>query len=283
MARPHRNRMPFRGVLAPIDVASDRAPSGARGKRVILTRAAAERALPSLIGMAVGCTPSLDGHDARRKVGVITAARIERSAVNAAGESSGISGSGGAGCENIVVEGHLFGHDFPEVSRELRARGQQLGMSYEVTDAAVEDLNAGVWRLTDVTFTGAAVLRRDKAAYRGTSMALCAHAASGSAAPPPRSSDPTVPVCRSPITHHKSQITLPETAFDIETSHVGTFNSDIRQGASTMKQQQFEQLTSARIARRMQGEKCTTFGSVDTRSRSRAENFSYLNPQARPM
>jgi hypothetical protein len=41
-------------------------------------------------------------------------------------------------------------------------------MSYEIADAQVEDMTASVWVLNKVTFTGAAVLRRDKAAYRST-------------------------------------------------------------------------------------------------------------------
>jgi hypothetical protein len=41
-------------------------------------------------------------------------------------------------------------------------------MSYEIADARVADLQAKVWTLTQVTFTGAAILRRDKAAYRDT-------------------------------------------------------------------------------------------------------------------
>src|SRR5690242_11642933 len=72
----HPNRLPFRGVLTLVDVASDKPPSGAKGHCVMLTRAAAEKALPSLLGMALDFTPNLDGHDARRKVGVITSAEI---------------------------------------------------------------------------------------------------------------------------------------------------------------------------------------------------------------
>jgi hypothetical protein len=37
-----------------------------------------------------------------------------------------------------------------------------------VADARVADVRAGVWTLTRVTFTGAAILRRDKAAYQET-------------------------------------------------------------------------------------------------------------------
>ncbi len=72
----HPNRAEFRGVLTIVDVASDKSPSGARGHRVLLTRRAAEAAIPSLLGMALDYSPTLDRHDARRKIGVITRAEI---------------------------------------------------------------------------------------------------------------------------------------------------------------------------------------------------------------
>ncbi len=52
--------------------------------------------------------------------------------------------------------------------RNVRASRAGLGMSYEIADALVEDIKASVWVLNRVTFTGAAVLRRDKAAYFST-------------------------------------------------------------------------------------------------------------------
>lgn len=209
----HPNRVDFGGVLTVIDVPSHRAPHGAKGRRVLLTRAAAEKALPSLIGMALDYVPSFDGHDARRKVGVITRAEIVG--------------------RNLEVGGHLYGKDFPEIVEQVakfgrrprveperlrgslanRARegerlraslaeatarirsltasirkeerrqastiilraeaseargGTGLGMSYEVTDVDVVDLQSRVWILRKVTFTGAAILRKCKAAYQDT-------------------------------------------------------------------------------------------------------------------
>jgi hypothetical protein len=182
----HPNRVGFRGVLTMVDVASDRPPAGARGHRVLLTRRAAEAAIPSLLGMGLDYAPALDRHDVRRKVGVITRAEIV-----------------GRGIE---VGGFLYARDFPEIvaeialSRQLSAirrdisapstsSGQALsqsarkggaatragmpalhglGMSYEIADAQIEDLKAKVWVLNKLTFTGAAILRREKAAYRGT-------------------------------------------------------------------------------------------------------------------
>lgn len=151
----HPNRVPFEGVLTRVDEPSNRPPSGARGHRVILTRAAALAALPSLMGMAVDYAPGWDGHDARRKCGIITQADVEGNCLR--------------------VSGYLFGKDFPEVEQRVRRSvAGTMGMSYEIADAHVEDMNADVWTLTRATFTGAAILLREKAAYRNTSFQLAA-------------------------------------------------------------------------------------------------------------
>jgi hypothetical protein len=148
----HPNRSNFCGVLTLVDTPSDRSPAGARGHRVILTRTAAEKALASLIGMGIDYTPGMDGHDARRKVGIITSAEI-------------------VGRE-LVVSGYLFGRDFADVVAAIEQGGQQLGMSYELANAEVEDISAGIWRITDAVFTGAAVLFRHRAAYQNTSIEM---------------------------------------------------------------------------------------------------------------
>jgi len=208
----HPNRTDFTGVLTLVDVPSQRSPQGAQGHRVVLTREVAERALPSLIGMALDYTPSFDRHDIRCKVGVITQAEVVG--------------------RNLEIGGYLYAKDFPEVVREiakagrrkihqltgtanlrgdaveqgarlraslakavvgireltggirhehppgnrmvLRAEavasgaGEGLGMSYELTDVDVVDRRARFWILTHATFTGAAILKRSKAAYQDT-------------------------------------------------------------------------------------------------------------------
>jgi hypothetical protein len=69
----------------------------------------------------------------------------------------------------ITVAGYLYARDFPDVVHELRAGGRSmLGMSYEIADARVAEFSAPIWTITQFTFTGAALLRRDKAAYRDT-------------------------------------------------------------------------------------------------------------------
>jgi len=225
----HPNRKGFQGVLTMVDMVSERAPSGARGHRVVLTRKAAEAALPSLLGMALDYSPSLDRHDVRRKVGVITSAEIVG--------------------RNVELGGYLFARDFPEIVEEIAKSGRGsggrlsessnesggvvrsgmqvmagnlrsqtvangcglrnslmaaaerifslaefmkkgsqasvhgatiraetcvevdcsgLGLSYEVTAVQVADTREHVWRLLKVMFTGAAILRKNKAAYQDT-------------------------------------------------------------------------------------------------------------------
>jgi hypothetical protein len=229
--RGHPNRRAFQGVLTMVDVPSERPPSGAKGHLVVLTRRAAEAALPSLLGMGVDYSPALDKHDVRCKVGVITRAEIVG--------------------RNVELGGYLFARDFPEIVEEIAKSGREngrrsfessrekfaqahivsvvaadcgrkrlaeerglrsplrfaareilrlaealgarnkqtqagtlmstiraetgiasggsgLGMSYEVTEVQLADARARVWMLEKVTFTGAAILRRDKAAYQDT-------------------------------------------------------------------------------------------------------------------
>lgn len=163
----HPNRAEFRGVLTFVDVPSDKPPSGAKGHRVVLTKEAAEAALPSLLGMALDYTPSLDRHDARMKIGVITSAEVVQTPTLRCAKD------GAPGGYRLEVGGYLFARDFPEVINEMRAAGRNvLGMSYEIADARIADMNAPVWTITSCTFTGAALLRRDKAAYRNTSIEL---------------------------------------------------------------------------------------------------------------
>jgi len=149
----HPNRVPFEGVLTMVNTASDKAPAGARGHRVLLTKEAAEKALASLVGMAVDYRPGWDGHDARRKIGLLTEANVVG--------------------QRLMVRGYLYARDFPEVASAMAAHAPEtMGMSYELADARVEDMRAEVWKLTRVTFTGAAILLREKAAYRGTSFRM---------------------------------------------------------------------------------------------------------------
>ena len=139
----HPNRVPFEGVLTVVNAASDKSPAGARGHRVLLTREAAEKALPSLLGMAVDYRPGWDGQDARRKkVGILTEGKSQVRGLLCTDTYTRATPRSGAGDDGT--------------------RAGWMGMSYELADARVEDMRAEVWKLTRVTFTGAAILLRRK-------------------------------------------------------------------------------------------------------------------------
>jgi hypothetical protein len=150
----HPNKMPFSGVLTKLDEPSDFAPGGAAGKRIIVTTEAAQKALESLLGMAVDFTPSFDGHDIKAKIGIITSAEI-------------------VGNE-IRISGFVYAADFPETAELIQALKDVLGFSFEAQRLYVEDPSADILTITELTFTGAAILRKDKAAYQTTSLAASA-------------------------------------------------------------------------------------------------------------
>lgn len=145
----HPNKVPFSGIMTRIDQPSDNPVGGANGKHVLIPKAVAEAALPSLLGMGVDYTPNLSGHDPTKKIGVITAATIEG--------------------DGIHIEGILYGADFPAVVNEIRSKKRLLGFSYEA-QAMVEDWNKDPVEVTSCVFTGAAILFKDKAAYTTTSL-----------------------------------------------------------------------------------------------------------------
>ena len=150
-ANGNPNRYPWRGVLTQIDAPSTRAPNGAKGHRVLIPRAVAEEALPSLMGMPVNVAGDQRDHAKQHIIGVITSATIEG--------------------KDLVVAGHLFHKNVPEKVEEVHDNTSQLGMSFEIGDVLVEDDQAPIWTLQHLIFTGAAILEKTAAAYQDTAIA----------------------------------------------------------------------------------------------------------------
>lgn len=146
----HPNRTPFSGVLTRVDEASDKSPGGAQGHKVFIPRAVAEAALPTLLLMGVNVSLDGRGHDRQHKIGVITDAWI--------------SGN------DVCVEGYLYARDFPEDVKKLKQLSSldSLGMSYEIADVVVSDVDQPIWEVQHLVFTGAAILNRANAAYWNT-------------------------------------------------------------------------------------------------------------------
>jgi hypothetical protein len=150
----HPNRMPFSGILTRVDVASDKPPHGSNGKKVLLTRAAAEAALDSLLGMGVDLTKDMDGHDAQHKVGLITGAHIEGDA--------------------LMIAGFIYAADFPREAQRIHLEQADLGFSFEARNLAVESMDTDPLVVKSCVFTGAAILLKSDAAYTTTALAAAA-------------------------------------------------------------------------------------------------------------
>lgn len=147
----HPNKIAFRGVLAILNRPSDKSPMGARGHRILLSSTAAKAAVHTLKGMGVCVREDWRGHEASRKIGVIDNARVRG--------------------DKLLVSGYLFRLDVPGEIAELKASAD-FGMSFEVKDSVVTNMRAEVWNLDRVTFTGAAILKKDAAAWSKTEFVL---------------------------------------------------------------------------------------------------------------
>lgn len=147
--KDHPNRVPFSGILTRLDKPSDSPLGGSFGKCVVLPSAIAEKALPSLLGMAVDFTPHLDGHDSKNKIGLITEANIQGDAIH--------------------ISGFFYGADFPDEVKRIQADKASLGFSFEA-QTRLKSLDDNPLVIDYCVFTGAAVLQKDKAAYTTTAL-----------------------------------------------------------------------------------------------------------------
>lgn len=150
----HPNRMPFSGVLTFVDTPSDMAVGGSGGKKTYLPRDVAEAALPSLLGMAIDFTPNLDGHDVTNKIGLITSGEVDHPDVG----------------NEIKIGGFFYAADFPQVCARIKSEKEDLGFSYEIR-AQTREMGGDLLQIVSGVFTGAAVLKKNKAAYQSTSLA----------------------------------------------------------------------------------------------------------------
>ncbi len=153
--KDHPNRMPFSGILLRLDQPSDKPPEGSGKRKIIVSKACAEKAIPSLLGMGVNFVPKLDGHDPQKKIGIITDAEVRK-------DNKG---------PFIHIEGFIYASDFPDTAARIRTDKRVLGFSFEAQDIESADPGADPLTVTGCGFTGAAIIRKDKAAYSTTALA----------------------------------------------------------------------------------------------------------------
>lgn len=146
----HPNKTPFKGVLTKLNQPSDFPPGGSGRKRVVLSSDIAEKGLSSLLGMGIGFCNDFDGHDAQKKIGIITSADVVSN--------------------EIVIEGFFYSADFPNQVKRIQAEKDDMGFSFEA-QVRTKPMNDDLLEIIECIFTGAAVLYKNKAAYTTTSIA----------------------------------------------------------------------------------------------------------------
>lgn len=153
------NRQPFSGILCTLDEASKKAPMSSTGKKAVITKAAAEKALPSLEGQPVNVTwNSPDGKFSGHDTTVI-----------------GVFSKGWVQDDSIWVEGYLFNETFPKICASIKQEKKNLGFSYEILAKSYETKGDDMV-ISDFTFIGGTILYKDKAAYGSDTQLVAAQA-----------------------------------------------------------------------------------------------------------
>jgi hypothetical protein len=150
----HPNKILGTGVLTKLDQPSDAPLGGSNGRRVILPSHVAEAALSTLLGMPLDFSNDFSSHEKTQNIGSIYEAYIEGN--------------------DIKIKFYLYGVNFPDEVKRIQSERHLMGFSYEVANVSCNEITTPngeeLLEITRCTFTGAAVLYKDKAAYRTTSL-----------------------------------------------------------------------------------------------------------------
>lgn len=149
----HINKLPFIATFMQIDSPSNGTPCGADCP-IVLAMDEARKCVSTMDLMAVDCVWSdwwpedcMTGHDSRNKIGVIEKAYIEGN--------------------EMKMKGFIYALDFPDIAYFIKNATPALGFSMECI-ADVETKDDGYEHMTNVTFTGVAILFQNLAAFKDT-------------------------------------------------------------------------------------------------------------------
>lgn len=150
----HPNKRDFTGILAFIDELSDGPPEGARGHRIILSKRCVDKCLGTILGMGLNFSNDMSYHKTDSKCGVITTTWVEEN--------------------RIHIGGFLYESDFPGLIQSLAT--EEHGLSFEMKLASYSFRHQfwfkPDWVIEEGFFSGAAILRKDRAAYKRSSIKL---------------------------------------------------------------------------------------------------------------
>ena len=153
----HCNKLPFKGTIMKLDTPSEGSPQNSCQivKPIMLSKKEAMNSANTMCFMGIDCvwdddgedtSDDMTGHDARFKIGVISSCYVEGS--------------------ELKVEGFIYASDFPDIADYIKQNKSEMGFSVEMLCRA-EELDDYI-NVTDVEFTGVAMLFKDCAAYQST-------------------------------------------------------------------------------------------------------------------
>jgi len=165
VANGHPNKIPFKCALFEVDKPSDGSPEGANGKCIRISSDVCDQYIDTFVGMAfnIDYHNEMRGHDTRFKVGVIEKAYRTMDGF-------------------AMVEGYLYGKDFPDVVATIRYYNgladeygweeYRFGASLEM-EASVKNAedDENVLDVIEFCGTGGAILFAESAAFKNTSFA----------------------------------------------------------------------------------------------------------------
>jgi hypothetical protein len=126
----------FRGVVCPIEQVSAASPTGARGRRIVISRGCAEQSMRALVGAPLTWSRSAS-HKRAECIGEIRFVTCEQGVVEIVGALES--------CPRFTGD---------------------LGLSFEVSGATIECASAKHWRITSGEFRAVMVGPQSRVAFR---------------------------------------------------------------------------------------------------------------------
>ena len=143
------NKVAWSGVLCTLDSPSVNPPQGSSGHRIIVPRSLAQKTSHQLRHMPVNTAVGFDAHDKQNVVGTLIGATVQGNVLH--------------------VHGYLYNKNRPGIIQHLRDNQGMLGLSFEVSDVAVQSAHDSIWTLTHLEWTGCSILAKKAAAFPSSS------------------------------------------------------------------------------------------------------------------
>jgi hypothetical protein len=156
----HINKMEWTGCVTLLDSPSDGPPGGAGGMCVVFDSVGVTNKCQTMVGMGLNCewpdgwfaAPeyALTGHDERFKIGYVSDCWVEGN--------------------KLMAKGVIWKRDFDDISFMIQNGKDALGFSVECMVDEYKEAEDGNLHVTDMTFTGVALLWKNTAAFEGTQL-----------------------------------------------------------------------------------------------------------------